>query len=149
MRIPRLLARGFIAVTFLLLAFAPAFAGSAAPVQVGSKITVKKAVDIDKLAKDPEKFVGQTVRLEGRVKAVCQGLGCWVEVENRKGTSFLAKSLDESIRLPKDCVGRTVVVEGVVTKLLPKPPTEEELAQEGHACPQPTYLVATKGAMLP
>ena len=116
------------------------------PVRVGAAVTVETPVSIAALAKDPANFAGQTVRLEGTVKAVCQGMGCWVEVQQADGTSFLARSLDESVLLPKDCAGRKIVVQGVVTALPAK--AAEEPLPEGHVCPRPSYLVATQGAEL-
>jgi hypothetical protein len=74
-----------------------------------------------------------------------------VEVASARGGSFLAKSLDESVLLPKDCAGRKIVVQGVVTAL-PAPGagahqhTEKEA--EGHTCPAPSYVVATRGVEL-
>jgi hypothetical protein len=111
----------------------------------GAKVTVKKAVDLARLAKDPARFAGRTIRLEGTVKEVCQGRGCWVEVE-ANGASFMARSLDETVLLPKDCKGRKVVVQGVV-KALPAA-IKEEPKEEGHACPKPEWVVATAGAEL-
>jgi hypothetical protein len=127
-----------------------AFAGSgrtcgADARKFGAKVTVKKAVDIARLAKDPARFAGRTVRLEGTVKEVCQGRGCWVEVE-ANGISFLARSLDETVLLPKDCKGRPVVVQGVV-KALPAS-VKEEPVEGGHACPKPEWVVATQGVEL-
>ena len=91
----------------LALALAPAAtraeSASAAPQTFGAPVTVKKPVVIARLAKNPERFKGRTIRLEGTVKDVCQGKGCWVEVADEKGASFMAKSLDESVLLPKDC----------------------------------------------
>ena len=115
------------------------------PLAVGAKITVKKPVSIARLAASPAKFAGRTVRLEGTVKAVCQGMGCWVEVE-AGGASFMARSLDESVLLPKDCKGRQIVVQGVV-KALPRA-AAEEAAPKDHVCPKPKYVVATQGAEL-
>jgi hypothetical protein len=115
------------------------------PQRFGAPVTVKKAVNIARLAKDPGRFAGRTVRLEGTVKEVCQGMGCWVEVESA-GASFLARSLDESVLLPKDCKGRKVVVQGVV-KALPRAAREEPV-EVGHACPRPEWIVATEGAIL-
>lgn len=125
-----------------------ATAAIADPVQVGAPVTVKKPVKIAQLAKQPERYVGKTVRLEGTVKAVCQGMGCWVEVADGRGASFLAKSLDESVLLPKDCAGRKVVVQGVVTRLEAKA-HEHEHAGDAHECPRPTFLVSTQGVVLP
>ena len=139
---------------FMCLASA-AFAGAPAsrtdPVRVGAAITTKKSTNIESLAKDPKKYVGRTVRIDGTVKKVCQGAGCWVEVESSKGVTFLAKSLDESVLLPKDCAGRKIMVQGVVTMLPAKDAEAHKHAEpvaEGHECPAPTFLISTQGAEL-
>lgn len=128
----------------LSLCAASAFAGE--PARFGAPVTVKKRLPVAKLAAAPAKFEGKTVRIEGMVADVCQGRGCWVRVKDDKGTLFLAKSLDESVLLPKDCVGQRVVVQGVVTALKAKPHEHEE--GEGHECPTPEFVVATQGAEL-
>ena len=130
-----------------------AFAGTPAqkPVRVGTAVTAKKPTDIGALAKDPQKYVGQTVRIDGTVKKVCQGAGCWVEVASSQGVTFLAKSLDESVLLPKDCAGRSIRVQGVVTMLPAKEAEAHQHAEPvaaGHECPAPTYLISTQGAEL-
>jgi len=121
------------------------------PLKVGATITTKNATNIDRLAKDPKRYVGRTLRIEGVVKGVCQGRGCWVEVASATGQSFLAKSLDESVLLPKDCVGRRIVVQGKVTTL-PAPGAEAhqhaEHNTDGHACPAPSYVLSTHGVEL-
>ena len=115
----------------------------------GAPVTVKKAVSVAKVQKDPARFEGKTLRLEGVVKAVCQGAGCWVEIEDPKGASFIAKSLDESVLLPKDCKGSRIVVQGVMT-LMPAKSHDHAAheAAEGHSCPAPTYLLSTQGIEL-
>ena len=141
-RIAALLAAALFAITLVSAAFA-----GAEPSRFGATVTEKKSVPVAKLAKDPKKFEGKTVRSEGTVAEVCQGRGCWVEVEGPKGVTFLAKSLDETVLLPKDCAGQVVVVQGVVTALKAKPHEHEE-GVEGHSCPTPEYVVATKGIEL-
>lgn len=128
----------------LSLCAASAFAGE--PAKFGAPVTVKKSFPVAKLAAAPAKFEGKTVRIEGTVAEVCQGRGCWVRVKDDKGTLFLAKSLDETVLLPKDCAGQHVVVQGVVTALKAKPHEHEE--GEGHECPTPEYVVATQGIEL-
>ena len=113
----------------------------------GAAITEKKPVKLAKLAKSPAKFRGKTVRLEGTVKDVCQGQGCWIEIESKDGKTFLAKSLDESVLVPKNSKGRNVVVQGVVTQMPPKPHEHHE-GEEGHSCPQPTWVVSMLGVEL-
>jgi hypothetical protein len=76
-----------------------------------------------------------------------------VEVSAPNGASFVARSLDERILVPKDCQGCRIVVQGVVTAM----PARGQVAhaehepgevEPGHSCPRPTYLVATQGVEL-
>jgi hypothetical protein len=140
--------RHLIFAAALMIVPAIVLAGDAptAPQRFGAEVRVKKAVNIGQLAKDPAKFKGKTVRLEGTVKEVCQGKGCWVEVEDASGASFMARSLNETVLLPKDCKGQHVVVEGLVTTL-PKAAAEEAEPKD-HACPRPNYVVSTRGIEL-
>ena len=141
--------RSSLILAFCLLALAPAAARAGESVRVGAAITVKKPVSLSKLSKHPDRFKGRTVRLEGTVKDVCQGRGCWVEIESADGASFLAKSLDESILLPMDCKGRRIVLQGLVTALPAAAHAhEKEEAEKGEACPTATYVVSTQGAEL-
>jgi hypothetical protein len=130
-----------------------AMAGTPAgpPGRVGAAITTRKPTEIAALAKDPQKYVGRTVRIDGTVKKVCQGAGCWVEVASSQGQTFLAKSLDESVLLPKDCAGCSIRVQGVVTILPARDAAAHQHTEpvaEGHECPAPTYLISTQGAEL-
>jgi hypothetical protein len=123
----------------------PALAGSE-PSRFGARVTARKSVSVARLAAAPARFEGKTVRIEGTVAEVCQGRGCWVRVKDDKGQLFLARSLDESVLLPKDCAGQYVVVQGVVTALKARPHEHEE--GEGHECPTPDYVLATQGIEL-
>lgn len=135
-----------LAASLLALALASAALAGTEPAKFGAALTVKKSVPVAKLAAAPAKFEGKTVRIEGTVAEVCQGRGCWVRVKDDKGQLFLAKSLDESVLLPKDCAGQYVVVQGVVTALKAKP--HEHAEGEGHECPTPEFVVATQGIEL-
>lgn len=135
-----------IAASLLALALASAAFAGAESAKFGAAVTVKKSVPVAKLAAAPAKFEGKTVRIEGTVAEVCQGRGCWVRVKDDKGQLFLAKSLDETVLLPKDCAGQYVVVQGVVTALKAKPHEHEE--GEAHECPTPEFVVATQGIEL-
>ena len=143
--------RHFVVATLAALVLLPAavFAADAPAANAqhfGAAVKVKAPVNVAQLAARPEKFKGKTVRLEGTVKNVCQGMGCWVEVADDQGTSFMARSLDESVLLPKDCKGWHVVVQGRVVVLPAKVKQEAEPAD--HACPKPEYVVSTSGVEL-
>jgi len=141
-----LIAVGSVVLLGLGCAHKQKLAGASAPLKVGAVISINQPTAIAELSRAPESYVGQTVRIEGTVSRVCQGMGCWAEVKASDGSTFLARSLDESVLLPKDCVGRRIVVEGVVTALPSKAAAEP--IPEGHECPRPDYLVATQGVEL-
>jgi hypothetical protein len=130
----------------------PAFAGDTTTAdhqRFGAPVVEKKSASIAKLARKPASFAGRTLRIEGVVKDVCQGQGCWVEVQDAKGASFIAKSIDESVLLPKDCKGRRIVVQGVVTALPAKGHDHDHGAEvAAHECPTPSYVLSTQGAEL-
>ncbi len=146
----RLVASALLGLALLASACGGPKEKGASALQVGSPITVVEVTPLAKIAAEPAAFSGQQVRIEGTVKAVCQGRGCWVEVTDKNGKSFMARSLDETVLLPKDCAGRKIVVQGVVTALPAKAAEEAEksAAAEGHACPKPDYVVATEGVQL-
>ncbi len=145
----RRILRSLILVAVVVACALPVAAGQAPPagdVQTfGAPVTVKKAVKLDNLQKNPAKFAGQTLRLEGVVAEVCQGRGCWIEIASPKGVSFIARSLDETILVPKDCKGQKVVIQGVVTAM---PAKTHDHAEEGHSCPAPTFVLSTQGVEL-
>ena len=130
----------------------PAFAGDAAPTgtqRFGAPVVEKKVTKLAQLAKKPARFEGKTLRIEGVVTNVCQGQGCWVEVRDAKGATFMAKSLDESVLVPKDCKGQRIVVQGVVTALPAKDHDHEHSADvAAHECPVPSYVLSTQGVEL-
>jgi hypothetical protein len=156
MKLPHLLASVLIAFAITAAPVAagetPAITSGDAGVQkFGAPVTVKKAVPVAKLEKKPAKYTGKTVKIEGTVRDVCQGRGCWIEIESKDGATFMAKSLDESVLVPKDCQGWNVVVEGVVTPLKAKGHEDhahDVAMEEGHSCPVPNYVVATQGVEL-
>ncbi len=148
------LTRVLLVAACALLVAGAAPAGEAKPAssdvqKFGARIKVKKVVDLAELASNPGQFAGKKIRIEGTVKEVCQGKGCWVEVE-AGGASFLARSLDEKVLLPKDCSGYAIVVQGVVKAMPAAAKSEAATAAkaEGHACPAPEWLLATQGVEL-
>ena len=52
-------------------------------------------------------------RVTGKVKEVCQAMGCWMSLEKSDGSVVKIKTKDHAFFLPKNIVGKTVMVEGV------------------------------------
>lgn len=53
------------------------------------------------------------VKVKGRVDAVCQAKGCWMNLSDGKNaTAMMVKFKDYGFFVPKDIAGREVVIEG-------------------------------------
>jgi hypothetical protein len=79
----------------------------------GAEITEKTSTGIDALVREPAKYTSQTVRTEGVVSAVCQSMGCWMEIRDDAGQAHI-KMAGHSFFVPKDASGHRAVVQGTV-----------------------------------
>jgi len=102
---------------FLALS-APVHAGGDTAGTYGAGLTEAATVAIVDLLAAPEKFVGKTVRVEGRVDAVCPMRGCWLDIADRESDRTVRfKVKDGEIEFPITAKGHNVVAEGVFTKV--------------------------------
>jgi hypothetical protein len=125
--------------------------------KLGNPITLKQKTSVSKILSNPAKFEGKKVLVEGKILAVCQGMGCWLDLAGTKeGEKIRVKVEDGEIVFPKDGKGKTVIVEGIVTKIDPKATMEhkEKMAgehKEGEkdACETTaTYQIKGLGAVI-
>jgi hypothetical protein len=91
--------------------------GSSDPNKFGESISTKGAMNYnDFLAK----FTGKEkmdVKVKGTVTSVCQMKGCWITLNDGKGSpEVFVKFKDYGFFLPKDIAGREVVMEGYAFK---------------------------------
>ncbi|MEE2788135.1 MAG: DUF4920 domain-containing protein [Myxococcota bacterium] len=85
------------------------------PIHRGSPFTMKKAQPIDTMMATVEQMDGQTVRIDGKVKAVCRKKGCWMTLTGTDKTSVARITFkDYGFFVPLDCAGSTASVEGVI-----------------------------------
>jgi len=64
--------------------------------------------DLEKKMSD-NKFDG---KITGKVVEVCQAMGCWAKIQKEDGSTVMIKVKDHEFAMPKDIVGKTIVVEG-------------------------------------
>jgi hypothetical protein len=65
----------------------------------------------------PEQMRGKDsmyVQASGIIKEVCQAKGCWMKVNAGQGNEMMIKFKDYAFFVPKDIVGKQVVLNGVV-----------------------------------
>jgi hypothetical protein len=89
----------------------------ASEVKLGQPLALKETTPIETLAANPQTYVGKTVQAKGKVVAVCQMMGCWMNLADEKGRTIRIKVNDGEIVFPKDAAGKTAIAEGRFTKI--------------------------------
>ena len=89
---------------------------SAAELKLGKPLTVKEPMQLSALITHADDYVGKTVQVQGKITAVCQMMGCWMELTNDAGQHVRIMVEDGDIVFPKDSPGKTAIAEGKFTK---------------------------------
>ena len=106
-------------------ASAPSAQDPAAPVHLGAPITGTKTVALGDIAKSPGTYANQVVTTSGTVFAVCQSMGCWMEIKDDKSEAHV-KLAGHSFFVPKSSAGHHARVQAKVLRTNP----DDECAQE-------------------
>jgi len=109
-----------LSILFLLLLSVTtvALADEAKPTTYGAGLGDAKLVPLAKLLSEPQAFVGQRVRVEGRITDVCPARGCWIEIADGDGKQTMRfKVKDGEIVFPVAIKGHPVTAEGVFRKI--------------------------------
>ena len=89
---------------------------SAAETKLGKRLTVKEPLTVAAVLAKPADYVGKTIAVKGNIAAVCQEMGCWMELSNDAGQMIKVKVEDGEIVFPKDGAGKMAIAEGKLTK---------------------------------
>lgn len=84
-----------------------------APQFFGEKITEDGAMPTDSLKAMMGDKTELACKLTGKVDAVCQKKGCWMELKNADGTAMRVTFKDYAFFMPKDGAGLTAIVDGM------------------------------------
>jgi hypothetical protein len=85
----------------------------AKPIYLGEKITEDGAMPSDSLVAMMGTQTELVCKLSGKIDAVCQKKGCWMELKNTDGSAMRVTFKDYGFFMPKDCAGKTAVVDGI------------------------------------
>ncbi len=88
----------------------------AGELKLGKPLTQKQPVAIADLLDHPGDYTGKTVQVEGKITAVCQMMGCWLDLADADGRRVHISVEDGDIVFPKDSPGKTAVAEGTFSK---------------------------------
>jgi hypothetical protein len=104
--------RAFLFLALTLLAAAPAL--QAEETSYGAGLTVRQSIPLSLLLANPDRYLGQKVRVEGTVTEVCQMKGCWMEIEESPKAKIRIKVDDGVIVFPPSAKGKPAIAEGVL-----------------------------------
>ena len=94
------------------------------PLLLGAPIT-EKSVGLADIAKNPRAYENKTIATSGTVFAVCQAMGCWMEIKDDASEAHV-KLAGHSFFVPKTASGHKARVQAKVLKTNP----DDECAQE-------------------
>ena len=103
-------------------------AASEAPKNVLGQAIPANAADVPlaSIAKEPKAFVGKTITTTGTVTAVCQHMGCWMEIKDEVTQAHVSMA-GHGFFVPKTASGRKARVQGTLTSA---PDEESECNEE-------------------
>ncbi len=99
----------------------------------GGPVGNAKKVSINNVLKDPTKYAGQTVRVEGVIVRSCKMEGCWAELAEKKDAeSVRVKMKDHAFFIPLQSAGAKARAEGVfMVKTLTKAQVDHMIEEDG------------------
>lgn len=87
----------------------------------GAGIQLVDSTPVKSILDSPESFVGKEVRVEGRVREVCEMAGCWLELEAGDPAAdarvLKVKVKDGEIEFPLSTRGKQAIAQGKVERL--------------------------------
>ena len=91
---------------------------------LGERIT-SPVVPLAEIAKDPARYADRTLATTGKVTAVCQEMGCWMEIRDESGQAHV-RMHGHDFFVPKTASGHVARVQATVVK-----GSDEECADKG------------------
>ena len=110
---------------------APAAKGEV--IRRGAPIGKSEAVAFSDVLKEPQKYAGKTVVIEGVVEKVCKSEGCWMEIAPDAGSAGVRVTFkNHSFFVPKDSKSMKFRAEGeFAVKVLSKEETDHLIKEDG------------------
>jgi hypothetical protein len=97
----------------------------------GEPLSGSDTTKISVLIADPDKYVGQTVRVEGLVTGVCEKRGCWMSIASDQEFEEVRIKVDDGVIVfPMEAKGKRAIAEGEFTVI--EMTMEQTLAYKKH-----------------
>jgi hypothetical protein len=122
----------------------------------GDGVKLTTSVKVADLLATPDQFLGRKVRVDGTIRAVCQSMGCWIQLADAEQSDGIQFKVDDGVIVfPKDAKGKRASAEGTFEKIAADAEHEAEHAADAqHAANQPPvsqppkYRIKATGAVI-
>ena len=124
----------------------------------GEGVKLATATAISEVAAKPAQFMGKTVRVDGVVTAVCENMGCWMQLKDETSDATLRIKVEDGVIVfPLSAKGKKASAEGVIEKvdvageaahheaMVAKDP---KMAKEAHAETPAAFQLKATGAVV-
>lgn len=158
--------RRHLVLGLILTALAAAPLQAADTTTYGDGVTLSEPTPIADLLDNPERYVGQDVRVDGVITAVCKKRGCWIQVSDPDtGRGIRVKVEDGVIVFPMESMGHRASAQGTFEAIHLTPEQQkraaahraeehageaggEKPACEGEPTGKTVYLIRGTGAVI-
>lgn len=83
----------------------------------GEQITADGAISLSDLSQKMATTTDKVhTKVRGKIDAVCQAKGCWMNLVNDEGDEIFVKFKDYGFFMPLDCAGKEVIMDGYAFK---------------------------------
>ena len=92
----------------------------AAQEKLGAGVVIDQPTPIADIVKNPEAFVGKTLRIDGTATAVCQEMGCWMAVSEsiKEGAATVRLKVEDGVIVfPVSAKGKAVSAQGTFERI--------------------------------
>jgi hypothetical protein len=100
-----------------------------AVVRLGDPITAA-TVELGDVARSPRKYEGQALSTSGTVTAVCQNMGCWMELRDEAGDARV-RMHGHAFFVPKSASGRHARIQATVVPSADEKECDEKAPSDG------------------
>ncbi len=119
----------------------PAEAKSPTWKHFGSPFVQEDAIDANALLAEPDAYVDQSVRVQGRLADVCQKAGCWMVLADQEGRSMRVTTGHEFF-IDRDTIGDEADIEGKIERKEVEAETVEHFKSEASS---PDSIIPEQG----
>src|SRR5687768_18555934 len=101
--------------------------------KLGTGVALTQKTSIADVVKNPEAFVGKTIRIDGTATAVCQHMGCWMAVSEsaKEGAATVRLKVEDGVIVfPVSAKGKAVSAQGTFERVKAEDVEGNEAASE-------------------